>query len=62
MEVTRKESTPNFPKNEHFLHSDTDTYVSVSGGKKYSFFEKFWVLFLVTPVFKFAISPYYRDL
>ena len=27
MEVTRKQSTLNFPKNEHFLLPDTDTYV-----------------------------------
>ena len=32
MGVSRKQSTPNFPKNEHFLPLDTHTYVS--GGKK----------------------------
>ena len=36
-------------------------HVCVSGGKKCSFFEKFGVLcFLETPVFRFALLPYYR--
>ena len=55
--VTRKQRTPNFPKNEHVLPSDThtpsDTHmrVCVSQGKKWSFFRKFGMLcFLVTPV------------
>ena len=43
-EVTRKQSTPNFPKNKHFLPPDTHTYVCVSPGKKCSFFGKFGVL------------------
>ena len=35
--------------------------VSVSGGKKYSFFGKFGVLcFLETPVLRFALLPYYK--
>ena len=35
--------------------------VCVSGGKQYSFFEKFGVFrFLVLPVLRFALSPYYR--
>ena len=42
--VSRKQSTPNFPKNEHFLPPDTHTYVCVSGGKKCLFLEKFGVL------------------
>ena len=68
--ASRKQSTPNFPKNEHFLPSDTpeacnfikkETLVCVSGGKKCSFFGKFGVLcFLETPVFRFALLPYYR--
>ena len=38
-----------------------DTYVCVSGGKKYSFFRKFGMLcFLETPVLSFALLPYYR--
>ena len=46
MEVTRKQTTPNFPKNEHFLSP---------WGKKCSFFRKFGVLcFLVTSVLRFA--------
>ena len=30
----RKQSTPNFSKNEYFLFSDTHMYVCVSGSKK----------------------------
>ena len=38
-----------------------DTYVCVSGGKKFSFFWKFGVLcFLVIPILRFALLPYYR--
>ena len=52
--VSRKQSTPRFPKNEHFLPPDTHTYVYTSGGGKKSwFFGKFGVLcFLETPVLK----------
>ena len=54
MGVLRKQSTRNFPKNEHLLPPDTQTYVCVSGGKKCLFFEKFVVLcFLETPVLRF---------
>ena len=53
--VAKKQSTPNFPKNEHFLPSDTYT------GKKCSFFGKFGELcFLVTSVLRFALLPHYR--
>ena len=56
--VTRKQSTPNLPKNEHFLLLDTDTHVCVSGGKKCSFPGKLGVLcFLVTPLSRFALLP-----
>ena len=41
-EIIHLVSTPDFPKNEYFLLSDTHRYVCVSGGKKYQFFEKFW--------------------
>ena len=59
--VSRKQSTPNFPKNEHFLPPDTHTYVCVSGGKKCSFFGKFGVLcFLETLALRFALLPYYQ--
>ena len=59
--VSRKQSTPNFPKNEHFLPLDTHTYVCVSGGKKCSFFGKFGALcFLETPVLRFALLLHYR--
>ena len=33
------QSTPNVPKNEHFLSPYTHTYVCVSGGKKCSFLD-----------------------
>ena len=60
-EVIRIQSTPNFPKYEHFLPPDTHTYVCVSRVKKHSFFEKFAVLcILVTSVLRFALLPYYR--
>ena len=53
-----KQSKLNFPKNEHFLHLDTHTYVCVSGCKKCSFFEKFSLLcFLETPILRFALLP-----
>ena len=35
--VSRKQSTPNFPKNEHLLPPETHTYVCVSGGKNVRF-------------------------
>ena len=61
--VSRKQCTPNFPKNEHFFPPDTQTYVSVSWGKKRSFFQKFGVLcFLETPVLRFFLLPYHRRL
>ena len=50
-----------FLKNEHFLLPDTHTHVCISGGKKWLFFGKFYVLFfLETPVLRFALLPYYR--
>ena len=59
--VSRKQSTPNFPKNKHFLPSDTYTYARVSGGRKCSFLGKFGALcFLETSVLRFALLPYYR--
>ena len=60
--VSRKQSTPDFPKNEYFLPPGTHMYVCVSGSKKCSFFGKFGVLcFLETPVLRFALLPYYRQ-
>ena len=59
--VSKKQSTPKFPKNKHFLPPDTHTYVCVSGGKKCLFFRNFDMLcFFETPVLRFAILPYYR--
>ena len=61
MGVSRKQSTSNFPKNEHFLPPDLHTYVFISGGKKCSFSGKFDMLcFLETPVLRFALLPYYQ--
>ena len=36
---TRKQSTPNFPKNEHFLPPDTNSYVCVSWVRNVRFSE-----------------------
>ena len=59
--VSRKQSTPNFPKSKHFLPPDTHTYVCISGGKKCLFFGKFGMLcFLETPVLRIALLLYYR--
>ena len=41
MGVSRKQSTPNFLKNQHLLPPDTHMYVCISGGKKCPFFGKF---------------------
>ena len=64
MGFTRKLSTLNFPRSEHFLPRDTHTYVCVSGGKKCSIFRKFGVLyFLVTSILRFhfcLITDEYR--
>ena len=57
--VSRKQSMPKFPKNKHFL--PPDTHVSV--GKKCLFFGNFCMLcFLETPVLRFALLPYYRQI
>ena len=51
----------NFPKNEDFLPSDTQTYLCVSRGKKCSFFGKFDMLcFLGRHILRLALFPYYR--
>ena len=61
--VSRKQSTPNFPKNGHFLPlKRTRTYVCKSGGKKCTFFGKFdMICFLETSVLIFALLPCYRQ-
>ena len=59
--VSRKQSTPKFLKNKHFLPPDKHMHVCVSGGKKCLLFENFSVLcFLKTPVLRFALLPYSR--
>ena len=56
MGVSRKHSTPNFPKKEHFLPADTHTYVCVSGGKNARFSENLaFFVFLKQP---FWDSPF----
>ena len=61
--VTRKPSTLNFPKNEHFSPLDMHMCIGVSRGKKCSFTGKFGVLgFLVTPVLRFAPLLHYRQI
>ena len=54
--VIRKQSTPNFPENKHFLPPDTQTYVCVSGGKKKSRFLKIWRVFSCNT--RFEICPF----
>ena len=59
--VSKKQSTPNFPKNKHFLAPAKYTYVCVSWGKKCSFFGKIGVLcFFEACVLKLPLLPYYR--
>ena len=53
---TRKQNTPNFPKNKHFLPPETPTYVCISGNKKCSFFRKFGELCFLENR-PFALSP-----
>ena len=62
-DVSRKQSTPIFPKNEHFLTSDAHTHVCVSGGgdKKLSFFGKIGLLsFLEHSFGDSPFFPYYQ--
>ena len=52
-----------FQKTNIFYPLIRTRYVCVSGGKKCSFFGKFGVLcFLETPVLRFALLPYYRQI
>ena len=39
MGVPRKQSTPNFPKNKHYLPPDTQTYVAYQGVRNVDFSE-----------------------
>ena len=57
--VSRKQSTPKFRKNKHFLPPNKHT---VTGGKKCLLFGNFGVLcFLKTPVFRFTLLSHYRE-
>ena len=61
--VTRKQGTPHFPKNQHFLPPDKHTCVYVSEVKKCLFFRIFGVpCFLETPVLRFALLPYCQQI
>ena len=52
---------PKILRNKHFLPSDTERPVSISGGSKCSFFGAFGVhRGHVTSVLKFPPLPYYR--
>ena len=56
--ATRKQSTPNFSKNDHFLSPDMHTLICLSGCKKCSFFGKFVAFcFLVTTVLRVILLP-----
>ena len=58
-----KQSTPNFPQNEHFFPPDTHThmYVCILEGKKCSLFGKFGELcFSCNTRFGIRLLPYYR--
>ena len=55
--VLRKQGSPNFSKNEHFLPPDTHTYVCVSGGKKCSFLGKIGMLRFLANT-RFEIRPF----
>ena len=61
--VTKKQSAPNFPKNEHSLPPDMYTYLCVSRDKKWEMFvflDKFGLLcFPFTSGLRFAFLPYY---
>ena len=62
---SRKHSKSNFPKNKHFLPPFLTpcTHTHEIQSKKWSFFGKFGVLcFLETPVLRFSLLPYCRQL
>ena len=59
----KKTKHARFSEKRTSLAPDTHTYICVSGDKKCSFFGKFDVLcFLETPVLRFALLPYYRQI
>ena len=60
-EITRIQSTSGFLKSEHFLPSDTGTYVCVLEDKKCLFFGKFGMLcILVTSVLRLFFLSYFQ--
>ena len=64
--VSRKQSMPNFPINEHFLPSDTHTHVFVSGGTfvyrgvRDVCFWKIWCALLFWNIHFDPLFPYYQ--
>ena len=56
-DVSRKQSTSNFPKNEHFLLIDTHTYMCVWGIRNIRFSEILSYFVFLKPL---ALLPYYR--
>ena len=59
----KKTKHAKFSEKQTFLTPDMHTYVWLSGSKNCSFFGKFGVhCFLETPVLRFALLPYYRQL
>ena len=54
--VSRKQSTPNFPKNEHFLPPDTHGVRYVRFSENLACF-----FFLKNPIWDSSVLPYYRQ-
>ena len=54
--IIRKQSSPNFPKNKHFLPPDTHTYCAYQGVRNVHFSENLTgFVFFETPVLRFAL-------
>ena len=58
--VTRKQSTPNFPKKKRFLPLDTHTYMGVSWARDVRFFQKIW-LALFSCYLRLDIHPFAKS-
>ena len=60
-EAERQISNRVFQETKRAKFSKKRTFLTVSGGKKFSFFGKFDVLcFLETPALRFTLLPYYQ--
>ena len=60
MEVKRKQSKPNFPQNEHFLHPGARTYTCAYQAERNVRFSKNLACFVLLPIFIINLMPYYR--